>query len=73
MALNLLVFYGSVRNTRQGIKAARFMVETCRGRGHQVTLIDPAEDRLPLLDKMYKEYPAGQAAEVLERLGSVWQ
>jgi NAD(P)H-dependent FMN reductase len=68
VALNLLIFYGSVRGTRQGIKAARFIVETCRGRGHQVTLIDPAEDRLPLLDRMYKEYPAGQAPEVLERL-----
>jgi NAD(P)H-dependent FMN reductase len=68
VALNLLVFYGSVRSTRQGIKAARFIVQACRARGHQVTLIDPAEDRLPLLDRMYKEYPAGQAPEVLQRL-----
>jgi NAD(P)H-dependent FMN reductase len=57
-----------VRSTRQGIKAARFIAETCRSRDHKVALIDPAEDRLPLLDRMYKEYPAGQAPEVLERL-----
>jgi NAD(P)H-dependent FMN reductase len=68
MALDLLIVYGSVRRDRQGIKAARFMLRTCLARGHQATLIDPAEDRLPLLDRMYKEYQPGQAPEVLEQL-----
>jgi NAD(P)H-dependent FMN reductase len=68
MPLDLLVIYGSVRGARQGIRAAKFIVEACRARGHGVTLIDPAVDRLPLLDRMYKEYPAGHAPEVLERL-----
>jgi NAD(P)H-dependent FMN reductase len=68
--LDLLVIYGSVRPHRQGIKAAKFLVEACRGRGHQTTLIDPLEERLPLLEKMYKEYEKGQAPEVLERLAT---
>ena len=68
--LDLLVIYGSVRRDRQGIKAARFILETCRGRGHQATLVDPAEERLPLLDRMYKEYEPGQAPEALERLAA---
>jgi NAD(P)H-dependent FMN reductase len=68
MALDVLVFYGSVRSDRQGIKAARFILNTCRQRGHEATLVDAAEDRLPLLDRMYKEYPPGQAPAVLERL-----
>jgi len=68
MALELLIIYGSVRRDRQGIKAARFIAEECRSRGHHATLIDPAEDRLPLLDRMYKEYPPGEAPETLERL-----
>ena len=68
MKLNLLVFYGSVRSTRQGIKAARFVVNKCRERGHEVLLVDPIELRLPLLDKMYKGYPPGSAPESLERL-----
>jgi NAD(P)H-dependent FMN reductase len=67
-ALDFLVIYGSVRPHRQGIKAAKFIVEACRARGHQTTLIDPLEDRLPLLEKMYKEYEKGHAPEVLERL-----
>src|SRR5947209_1839717 len=68
MALDILVFYGSVRTDRQGIKAARFVVNQCHERGHQVTLIDAKEEQLPLLDRMYKEYAKGQAPEVLERL-----
>jgi NAD(P)H-dependent FMN reductase len=68
MGLDILVFYGSVRGARQGIKAARFVVNQCRERGHEVALIDPMVDRLPLLDRMYKEYAQGEAPEVLERL-----
>lgn len=33
-----------------------------------MTLLDPMELRLPLLDRMYKEYPKGTAPEVLETL-----
>jgi NAD(P)H-dependent FMN reductase len=68
--LDLLVIYGSVRRARQGIKAARFILEACRGRGHQATLVDPLEEQLPLLDRMYKEYEPGQAPEQLERLAA---
>ena len=71
MPLRILVVYGSVRSERQGIRAARFIVNECRARGHEVTLVDPLEHRLPLLDKMYKEYPKGQAPEVLERLAAL--
>ena len=68
MPLDLLIIYGSVRRDRQGIRAARFILEACRARGHQATLVDPLEERLPLLDRMYKEYAPGEAPEVLERL-----
>jgi NAD(P)H-dependent FMN reductase len=68
MKLNLLVLYGSVRSARRGIGAARFIVDQCRRRGHEVSLADPVDYPLPLLDKMYKEYPAGTAPELLERL-----
>ena len=71
MALKIVVFYGSVRSDRQGIKAARFMVKKCQERGHEVALIDPLEYRLPLLDKMYKEYDPAQAPEVLQRMAKL--
>jgi NAD(P)H-dependent FMN reductase len=71
MALRIAVFYGSVRSDRQGIKAARFIVDACRERGHDVQFIDALEYRLPLLDKMYKEYQPGQAPEPLNRMAAI--
>ena len=71
MPLNIAVFYGSVRSQRQGIKAARFIVKQCEGRGHEVCLIDPLEYPLPLLDKMYKEYKPDEAPEVLQKLAGI--
>ena len=71
MPLNTVIFYGSVRSARQGIKAARFIVNQCRERGYEVTLIDPLQYPLPLLDRMYKEYGPHEAPEVLESLARI--
>jgi len=71
MSLNVVIFYGSVRSARQGIKAARFILSTCRARGHSATLVDPLDYPLPLLDKMYKEYAPGSAPETLQRLADL--
>ena len=68
MSLHFVILYGSVRETRQGIKAARFIVDQLVRRGHATTFIDPLEQRLPLLDRMYKEYAKGNAPQVLEAL-----
>jgi NAD(P)H-dependent FMN reductase len=68
MTLRTVVFYGSVRSARQGIKAARFIAGQCRERGHEVSLVDPLDHPLPLLDRMYKEYQEGEAPAVLQRL-----
>lgn len=71
MSLRIVVFYGSVRTARQGIKAARFIVNQCRDRGYDVDLIDPLEYKLPLLDKMYKEYKPDTAPAALQRLAAL--
>jgi NAD(P)H-dependent FMN reductase len=71
MSLNFAIIYGSVRTERQGIKAARFMLNTCRTRGHTATLIDPLLYPLPFLDKMYKEYERGEAPQHLQRVADV--
>ena len=68
MTLNIPVFYGSVRRDRQGIKAARFVISELKARGHSPELIDAKEYDFPLLDWMYKEYPAGQAPPKMEEL-----
>lgn len=71
MALDIVVLYGSVRSDRQGIRAARFIRRKLEERGHAVTLVDPMEHRLPLLDRMYKEYQPGTAPEPLETLAGI--
>ncbi len=66
MGLNTAVIYGSVRGDRQGIKAARFVVAKLEKRGHAVTLVDPLEYPLPLLDLMHNEFEKGQAPDAME-------
>ena len=70
MSLDLVVVYGSVRSARQGIKLARFLVRELEDRGHRPHLIDPLEVRLPLLDRMYKEYLKGEAPAAMEDMGA---
>jgi NAD(P)H-dependent FMN reductase len=68
MSLRILVFYGSYRSDRMGIRLAQFMVEGLRGRGLDAELIDAKAVGLPMLDRMYKEYPKGEAPAALEKL-----
>jgi NAD(P)H-dependent FMN reductase len=68
MSSRILVFYGSYRSDRMGIRLAQFVVERLRRRGDDVELIDAKAVDLPMLDRMYKEYPKGKAPERLERL-----
>jgi len=64
----LLVFYGSYRSDRMGIRLAQFVIEGFRARGDDVELIDAKAIGLPMLDRMYKEYPEGKAPAGLEKL-----
>lgn len=73
MSLTVPVILGSVRADRQGLRAARFLVAQLEARGHAAPLVDPAELKLPLLDRMYKEYPKGEAPEPLERLADLYR
>lgn len=67
------VIYGSVRRDRQGIKAARYVMRTLVARNVNAILIDPLEYELPLLDRMYKEFPTGEAPEPLEKLATLFR
>jgi NAD(P)H-dependent FMN reductase len=73
MDLKLVLLVGSVRSDRQGIKVARFVERSLKARGHDVTVVDPVEARLPLLDRMYKEYQTGTAPKILEDLAALYR
>ncbi|WP_288459132.1 NAD(P)H-dependent oxidoreductase [uncultured Sphingomonas sp.] len=68
--MNILIFYGSYRADRAGIRLARFLTERFAGEGHDAQLVDAQEVGLPMLDRMYKEYPKGEAPPAMEALAA---
>lgn len=71
--LQVPVLFGSMRTTRQGIKAARFVVSELKKYGCNPVLVDAKEYDLPILDKMYKEFEPGKAPERLEELATLYK
>ena len=65
---SILVFYGSYRSDRMGIRLADYIVGQLTKRGEDVEFIDAKAVGLPILDRMYKEYPHGTAPANLEAL-----
>lgn len=70
MPLATLVFYGSYRRDRVGIRLARYVLAGLTGRGHAAELIDAREVGLPMLDRMHKEYPPGEAPAAMAALAA---
>jgi NAD(P)H-dependent FMN reductase len=70
MTNRILVFYGSYRVDRMGIRLAQFVVDGFRARGDDVELIDAKAVGLPILDRMYKEHKKGEAPQALEKLAT---
>jgi len=68
MNKNVLVFYGSYREPRFGIRLAKYVTSRLSQRGMNAELIDAREIGLPMLSRMYKEYPKGTAPEAMETL-----
>ncbi len=70
MTERILVFYGSYRSDRMGIRLAQYCVRALNARGVDAELIDAKAVDLPMLDRMYKEYPKGQAPAAMEALAA---
>ena len=67
------VVLGSVRSDRRGARVAAFVRASLAARGNEAPLVDPQALNLPLLDRMYKEYPKGHAPAVLENLADLFR
>ncbi len=70
MPHSILVLYGSYRSDRMGIRFADYIVAGLTARGDAPELIDAKAVGLPMLDRMYKEYPKGEAPPALETLAA---
>ncbi|QND75270.1 NADPH-dependent FMN reductase [Tardiphaga robiniae] len=68
MDKKILVFYGSYRSGRMGVRLVEFLLEKFKQRGEAVELIDAKVIDLPMLDRMYKEYLPGKAPQRLQEL-----
>ncbi|WP_439342983.1 NADPH-dependent FMN reductase [Vacuolonema iberomarrocanum] len=68
MAFKTVVFYGSYRRDRNGVRAAQFILDQLTQRNHEVVFADALEYDFGLLDRMYKEYDPGQAPPKMEEL-----
>jgi NAD(P)H-dependent FMN reductase len=68
MSDRILVFYGSYRRDRIGIRLARWLTAQLIAKGCDAELIDAMAVGLPMLDRMYKEYPDGEAPEKMAQL-----
>lgn len=66
--MKLLIFYGSYRRDRVGIRFAHYLQNGFASRGHDVELIDAKAVDLPMLDRMFKEYPVGEAPPAMAEL-----
>jgi NAD(P)H-dependent FMN reductase len=68
MPSKILILYGSYRRDRAGIRFAKYLVRRFEERGDMATLVDAKSVGLPILDRMYKEYPPGEAPSAMEAL-----
>ncbi len=70
MSSNILIVYGSYRLDRKGIRLANYLVRAFGARGDRPELVDAKTVELPILERMYKEHPAGTAPAAMERLAA---
>jgi NAD(P)H-dependent FMN reductase len=70
MTDRILVFYGSYRSDRMGIRLADYIVAALRRRGEDAELIDAKAVGLPMLDRMHKEYAPGSAPPAMAALAA---
>jgi NAD(P)H-dependent FMN reductase len=64
----VLVLYGSYRSERLGIRLVNYVAAGLKARGADPEIIDAKQIALPILDRMYKEYPKGSAPQKMEEL-----
>ena len=70
MTDKILVFYGSYRSDRIGVRLAHYILAGFQARGAEPELVDAKAVGLPMLDRMFKEYPQGSAPPAMQALAS---
>ncbi len=69
--MNIAIVFGSVRTERVGFRVVHYLTAELKKRNHDVSIIDPIEYNLPMLDKMFKDYKQGEAPEKMQKLAEI--
>ncbi len=72
-AMRIPVLYGSMRRDRAGIRAVHWVMQALAARGHEPVLVDTMAVQFPLLDRMFKEYPKGEAPADMQRVADIFR
>ena len=68
MPFDILTLYGSSHPDRKGIRLADFIAKGLQARGDTAEPVDAKTVGLPIIDRMYKEHPVGEAPASMEAL-----
>ena len=55
--LKFAIIYGSTRRKRLGIRLVKYLHTQIKKKGYNSYIIDPLENKLPLLDKRFDDFP----------------
>ena len=69
--LNFAIIYGSTRKKRNGIRFALYLKKTINKTGNNAFLIDPLENKFPLLDKRYEEYEKKSLPDSIKKVQKI--
>lgn len=71
--LKITILYGSYRAERLGIRAVSLIEKACQSFNCSPTVVDAQALSLPLIERRYVDYAAGEAPQVLENLKALFQ
>jgi NAD(P)H-dependent FMN reductase len=72
-SLRITILFGSYREGRMGERAVKHVQTQLKAQGHAVTIVDAKAYDLPMLDKRFVDYPAGEAPAKLKELHTLFK
>ena len=69
--LKFALLYGSTRKKRLGIRFVKYLANQITKNKHIAMIIDPLENRLPLLDKRFEEFSKNKTPNALKNIHKI--
>lgn len=69
--LKFALLYGSTRKKRIGIRFVNYLSNQISKNNHKPYIIDPLENKLPLLDKRYEDFPKHNMPNAIKNIQKI--